>query len=99
MTNPAKTYPAPWQGQLVLACRKCQKKLKGDPGLQALYKLRKAVKRHNKSHPDRTLHVLNVPCMDLCPKNGITVCNVARQPPRLSILREESEIEGVFERL
>jgi predicted metal-binding protein len=96
MKDNAKTYPAPWQGQLILACRKCQKKLKGDPDLRALAKLKKTVKRQNKEHPEQILHVINVSCMDLCPKDGVTVCDLARSPSRLMILRSEGDIERLF---
>jgi predicted metal-binding protein len=81
----------PWQGQIVLACRKCQKKLKGDQRLGVLSKLKKVVKRHNKAHPTKQLQVINVPCMDLCPKHGVTVCISTRNC--LSVLRSEEDIE------
>jgi predicted metal-binding protein len=96
MESDQKTYPAPWQGQLILACRKCQKKLKGDRALRPLAKLKKTVKRYNKEHPEQALHVINVPCMDLCPKDGVTVCNPARDSAGLSILRSEEDIEQLF---
>ena|SRR5580658_9976970 len=96
MQNELKKYAAPWSGQLILACRKCQKKLKGNNDLRALAKLKKAVKKHNKEHPVRALHVLNVPCMDLCPKDGVSVCNPARQPVRLSIIRNEDDMQRMF---
>jgi hypothetical protein len=95
MKDNAKTYPAPWEGQLILACRKCQKKLKGDDDLRALAKLKKTVKRLNKQRPEHALHVINVPCMDLCPKDGVTVCCV-REPDRLMILRSAEDIEQLF---
>jgi hypothetical protein len=62
--NP-KTSPARWNGQVLLACRKCQKKLQGDRHLRSLAKLKKTVKRHNRERPEQPLHVINVPCMDL----------------------------------
>jgi predicted metal-binding protein len=96
MKDNTKTYPVTWEGQLILACRKCQKKLKGDPDLRALAKLKKTVKRHNKEHPDQILHVINVPCMDLCPKDGVTVCD-SRNPVRLSILRSVEDIGSLHQ--
>jgi hypothetical protein len=92
MKSTSKTYPAPWEGQLILACRKCQKKLRGDPDLRPLAKLKKTVKRINKRYPEQTLHIINVPCMDLCPKDGVTVCCPARAPNRLSILRSAEDL-------
>jgi hypothetical protein len=92
MAKDLKRYPAPWEGQLILTCRKCQKKLKHDQNLRALAKLKKTVKRYNKEHPDQQLHVINVPCMDLCPKGAVTVCT-ARDSSRLSALRLEEDLE------
>jgi predicted metal-binding protein len=90
-SNP-KSYPAPWDGQVILACRKCQNKLKGNRDLRSLAKLKKTAKRYNKKHPEQTLQVINVPCMDLCPKDGVTVCNPARNPYRLLIVRDAEDI-------
>lgn len=92
MANGLKSYPTTWEGQLVLACRKCQKKLKQDEQLHSLSKLKKTIKRHNKEHPERLLHVINVPCMDLCPKDGVTVCCPGRDAGQLSILRSPEGI-------
>jgi predicted metal-binding protein len=92
MGNAWKTYDVPWSGELVLACRKCQKKLKGDAELGELAKLKKAFKLWNKAHPESELTVLNVPCMDLCPKGGVTVCVASERPARLRILRSVDEI-------
>ena len=97
MESSPKTYPAPWDGQVILACRKCQKKLKGDRDLRSLAKLKKAVKRYNKEHPQQPLHVINVPCMDLCPRDGVTICNPARDPNRLSIVRGAEDIERLVD--
>src|SRR5580693_3871611 len=96
MRNSHRTYPTPWSGSLILACRKCQKKLKGDSELAKLAKLKKTVKRRNKEHSQQVLHVFNVPCMDLCPKGGVTVCNPVKTPNRLSILRNEEDIDRLF---
>jgi hypothetical protein len=59
-----------------------------------LAKLKKTVKRLNKQHPDQSLQVINVGCMDLYPKDGVTVCDV-RDPSRLRILRNEEDIEKI----
>jgi predicted metal-binding protein len=96
MADKLKSYAVPWHGQLILACRKCQKKLKGNPDLRALAKLKKTIKRHNKEHPDKMLHVINVPCMSMCPKDGVTICNPAQQPVYLSVLRGEEDVEEVY---
>src|ERR1700754_2466625 len=89
MAQEFKSYPAPWNGQLILACRKCQKKLKKDDDLEALANLKKTVKRRNRKSRQELLHVINVGCMDLCPGGGVTVCAPAQDTDRLLILRSE----------
>lgn len=96
MTSGPKSYPASWEGELVLACRKCQKKLKGHDRLRGLAKLKKTVKRHNKEHPDQLLHVMNVPCMDLCPKDAVTVCCPERDAKLLRVLRDEKDLYSLL---
>jgi predicted metal-binding protein len=98
MGNTLKTYSPTWKGEILLACRKCQRKLKGEHGMRALAKLKKTIKRHNKEHPDAALHLVSVPCMDLCPKGAITICFPARQPVVLSLLRSEDEVEELYQR-
>jgi predicted metal-binding protein len=92
MPDTLKIYPSPWEGRLILACRKCQKKLKHDNSLSELAKLKKTIKRRNKVHPERTLTVINVSCMDLCPKDGVTVCDPC-SPARLSILMSADDLD------
>lgn len=93
-----KSYPPTWKGDLLLACRKCQRKLKNEPGLRALARLKKTIKRHNREHPAEVLHVISVPCMDLCPKGAVTICLPANQRTVLSVLRNESEINELYGR-
>ncbi|HEY3704658.1 MAG TPA: hypothetical protein VGL22_06315 [Terracidiphilus sp.] len=95
MSDHMKTYPAPWEGALLLACRKCQKKLKGDKRFRALAKLRKTVKRLNQQHPGSPLHVINVGCMDLCPRHAVTICDAAQNPEALMILRSEDDLQAL----
>ena len=40
-----------------------------------------------------SLHVMNVSCMKLCPKDGITVCLPQDAADRLVILKRESDID------
>lgn len=89
-----KSYPAPWDGLLVLACRKCQKKLKKEKRSRELGNLKKAVKLRN-GHDQNPLHIVNVPCMDLCPKHGVTVCLPSRSPEQLFILRDEKDLQSL----
>ncbi len=85
-----KSYPPTWEGKLLLACWKCQKKLQGQP----LAKLKKAIKRRNKQQVGGPFHLINVPCMDLCPKDAVTICFPAEG--RLSILRSVAEIDELY---
>lgn len=96
MTSELKSWPAPWQGDLLLACRKCQKKLKKHSARPARANLKKAVKRLNRKHPAAPLHVLNVPCMKLCPKDAVTICDPRRSPSRLAMLRSDAEIDSLY---
>jgi predicted metal-binding protein len=96
VSNRLKSYPPTWEGDLLLACRKCQKKLKGEPGMRALAKLKKTITRHNKEHAGALLHLISVPCMDLCPKGAVTICLPANQAATLSILRDEGDIASLY---
>src|ERR1700689_980852 len=98
MANSLKSYPPTWEGDLLLACRKCQKKLKGEPGMRPLAKLKKTIKRGNKEHPRAAMHLISVPCMDLCAKGAVAICLPATPSATLSILRDEGEIERLYRR-
>ena len=71
--SPLRTFPAPWKGFIVLACRKCQKKLKHGSSIPEISNLKKALKQRA-MEADNRLHVLQVPCLKLCPKDAVTVC-------------------------
>jgi hypothetical protein len=92
-----RSYRAPWKGELLLVCRKCQKKLKHEKN--GLAKLRKALKkraRHDENGP--RFHVLEVPCLKMCPEGGITVCT-QRQVGRgeCSIVRSSADIDALYQ--
>jgi len=70
-----KTYRAPWKGQIVLVCRKCEKKLKHSGEKSGLAKLQKVLKKRNKRNKSaEPLRVIGVSCLKMCPKGGVTVC-------------------------
>lgn len=94
-----RSYPAPWKGELLLACRKCQKKLKHEGEKNGISKLSKALKkraRHDENAP--RLHVLDVPCLKMCPEGGITVCT-RRQLARgeCSIVRSLDDVDALYQ--
>lgn len=93
MPKQLKSYPPTWKGDLLLACKECQKKLKGDNDLRALAKLKKTIRHWNKEHPDALLHVINVPCMDLCPSKGVAICDPSSAPHRLLVLQSEHDVQ------
>jgi predicted metal-binding protein len=95
-SDAGRTYASPWQGKLVLACRKCQRKLKGDAHLKALANLKKTVKQANRQRGGDQLQILNVKCMDLCPKNAVTVCVPEEGTNRLRLLRTDADIDTLY---
>jgi hypothetical protein len=94
-----RNYPAPWKGELLLVCRKCQKKLKHDGQKNGISKLSKALKKRARHDENAVrLHVLQVPCMKMCPKGGVTVCT-QRQLGRgeCSIVRSRSDVDALYQ--
>jgi predicted metal-binding protein len=87
-----RSYRAPWKGQLLLVCRKCQKKLKKN-------KLAKRLKKRARHGDGGTrLHVLQVPCLKMCPKGGITVCTQTQLARgECSIVRSKEDVEALLE--
>ncbi len=49
--NALRLYPAPWKGEAVFACRKCQRRMKKNGGPAALRKLKKWFKK--RMHAER----------------------------------------------
>lgn len=92
MERELKAYAPPWEGRLLLACKKCQKKLKKWGHHKGLANLKKTMKARNKEHVRDVFHVLNVPCMDVCPKHAVAVCVSRNNADHLFILRDEEEI-------
>jgi len=64
--------------------------------MRALAKLKKTIKRHNKMHPTPPLLVMNVPCLDLCPKGAVTICLPVTKPTMLFVLRSEGQIDELY---
>lgn len=94
-----RTYPAPWKGQLVLVCRKCQSKLKHDGGKKnRLAKLNKALKKRARQGEDGLrLHVVDVSCLKMCPKGGVTVCTQQQLAGNeCSIVRTRADVNALL---
>jgi hypothetical protein len=89
-----RSYRAPWKGQLVLVCRKCQRKLKKSSGIAKLAKDLKKRARHNED--GARLHVIQVPCLKMCPNGGVTVCTQGQLARgECSIIRTKEELEAL----
>jgi hypothetical protein len=88
-----RSYRAPWKGQLLLICRKCQRKLKHSGKKKGLAKLGKTLKKDGPQ-----LHVIEVSCLQLCPKGGVTVCT-QQQLARgeCSIVRTGADVDSLLE--
>jgi hypothetical protein len=94
-----RSYPAPWKGELLLVCRKCQKRLKHDGEKSGISKLSKTLKKRARQDENAPrLHVLEVPCLKMCPEGGITVCT-QRQLGRgeCSIVRSRNDIDALYQ--
>lgn len=87
MDEALKSYPARWIGPTLLACKKCQKKLKKAGGCKRLAKLRKSAKKLSPA-----VHVVDVGCMDLCPKGGVAVCKPESGGDRLYVVRSVEDV-------
>ena len=96
--RPLKNYPAPWKGQILLACSKCQKKLRRQTSGEGLARLAKMLKRRTRQDQDRfRLKVIKTPCLKLCPKGGVTVCTQAQLGRgECTILRSSEDVELLY---
>jgi predicted metal-binding protein len=96
-----RSFRVPWKGQLVLVCRKCQKKLKRGGKRNGIAKLGKALKRRARNEADGLkLHVIEVPCLKLCPKGGVTVCTQRQLGlGECSIVRTGADVDALVEEM
>ena len=97
---PLRTYPVTWKGEAVFACLNCQRKLKRGKGPKALRKVGKWFRKRIARSTERpSVSVLGMSCVDVCPKNGVTILSprqLARQPAALNILRSEADLEKFY---
>jgi hypothetical protein len=94
-----QSYRIPWKGQVVLACGKCQKKLKRGKKKDRGSKLSKALKRRTQRDEDGLkLRVIEVACLKMCPKGGITVCTQGQLGRNeCSIVRTRADVDSLYE--
>lgn len=99
-----KTAPTAWR-DVVLICRKCQKKLDGGFGPDGDLTLKKALKRYLKRDHIRVgkgrkaqMALIQTGCFDVCPKGAVTVVNAAR-PDALLVVPAGADLLEVKARL
>lgn len=88
----------PWR-ELLLVCRKCSKKLKGGFGEEGEDSLPKALKPLLRERGlRRSVRVLEVGCLGLCPKGGVTVVASSR-PGEMLVVPEGADLHQLAARL
>ena len=96
-----KTSRTKWR-DVVLVCRKCQKKLDGGFGPHGDKSLKKALKTYLKPGDGKgrkaELAVIETACFDICPKNAV-VCVNAAEPKALLIVPVGADLFEVKARL
>ncbi len=94
-----RSYPAPTRGPFLLACGKCQRKLKDDGAPNGIASLKKALKQRAKASSQKvSVTVLKVPCLKMCPRDGITVCTAAQVAQhQCSIVRTGEDIDALIQ--
>ena len=91
-----RTYRAPWKGEALFVCRKCQRKMKRG-GTAALAKVKKWFKKRAKKGNDACRCMSSRShAIGLCPKGGVTVFSRAGSlqvtPPRVCIARSKADL-------
>lgn len=89
----ARRINANWSNA-VLVCRKCSKKLEGGFGPEGNKSLAKALRKHLRLGKGRKARagVLEVGCLDICPKRAVTVVDT-RTPDRWLIVRPGANLD------
>lgn len=97
-----KSYEAPWKGEVLLACKRCQKRLRKSKASPDFARLRKWIKWRQRRDPNsgvKPLHVIEIPCQKICPKKGIVILlqpHLAAQPARFSIICSEEQMRALY---
>lgn len=94
-----RTYASRYTGGVLLACGKCQRKLKRAGDHTEAAKLRKSLKKLARQNGSEPIHVIAVSCLKLCPKGAVTVCtpqNLASIPPTLTLIRTPDDIAALY---
>jgi predicted metal-binding protein len=86
-------------GKAVLVCAKCSKKLDGGFGEEGNRPLAKALRKHLKlkNGPKARAGVVEVKCLDVCPKGAVVVVDSAR-PGEWLLVRPGDDLDAVAAR-
>jgi predicted metal-binding protein len=90
-----KDYAAPWQGEVIFACKRCQKRLRHHKHPSPISHLRRWLK-DRKSESHSAIHLIEIPCQNICPKKGIVAfgrAQLASRRPRFAIVSTEKQLE------
>jgi hypothetical protein len=81
-----------------MVCGKCQNKLKRGGKKNGLAKLRKALKKRARQEDGLRLHVVDVSCLKMCPKGGVTVCTQRQlEEEECSIMRTSADVKALLQ--
>ena len=85
---------------VILVCKKCQKRVGKGFGPDGDLTLKKALKRYLKPGKGRKaeIAVLSVGCFDICPRNGVVTVNAGR-PGEMAIIPPGADLVEVADRL
>jgi predicted metal-binding protein len=104
MNDPATALPADllaakptWREDLVLVCRKCQKNSAGVDGKPLSKWLRRELKSRGQG---KRFRVVRVDCLDLCPKNAVTLLrgsDIGRSAKPLQVFRDGEDPQRLMD--
>ncbi len=100
MASPSKSIreiPAKWD-EILLVCRKCGKKLHGGFGDDGTARLDKVLRKTLKQRGRKTVKIVPVACLDICPKNAVTVIK-ASAPSRIHLVASGSDASEALDAL
>lgn len=94
-----KTAKTQWR-DVILVCKKCQKKVGKGFGPSEDLTLKKALKRYLKPGKGRKAEIafISVKCFDVCPKDAVMTVNTAR-PDEMVVIPAGADLVEVADRL
>jgi hypothetical protein len=96
-----KSHPPPWDTNLILACRRCQKRLRKTEHPPRFAKLKKWLKSRARREglKKSPLHLIEIPCQKICPKAGLvllTQSQLATHPTTFFIIQTKEQMETLY---